>query len=318
MAFIACGPPSGRGVRLVCRFNDIVAALLASKHVDAAVIGYGYMPTLNRGIAAAKLKAPAPSAAAPPPVAAAAAPLPPPEALAARASGHLSGRTGGREGSEAVLQPSDSAPVDGCGTAAAAAATADLVACMPLHLAAGLGNAEAVRMLLQHHTAGGGPPRLDPDTSLLSMFVLQAPLHHAVQAGSLECVRLLLQHGHSVDGQTARLSRTPLHLAAQHGHAHIAQLLLEHGVRLPASHGAPLVVSEGFGSVHISVCQAPLPRRPTPWRRRARRAASRAWRRASRRWRSCSATACPRRQARTPPSRACCSLLRGRGARRAC
>jgi hypothetical protein len=152
------------------------------------------------------------------------------DALAARASVQLSGRSGSREGSEAVLQLPDSC-LAGC-AGSPPPASVDLVACLPMQLAAGLGNVDALRMLLEHSAAGAAQaaPRLDPDMSLLCMFVLQAPLHHAVQSGSLECVKFLLEHGHFVDEETAQLSRTPLHLAAQLGRLHMVQLLLENGV----------------------------------------------------------------------------------------
>jgi hypothetical protein len=285
----------------LCRFNDVVKVLLACKHVDAAVIGYGYLPPLFGShrlskapaltslptatttassvlMSAATTLQPAAGASAKampsvpclaglckvassaadailakadllPAGAAAVAPLHAAvvaaassasagsgivaglarDALAACAGGQLSGRSGGREGSEAVLRMPDSC-LTGC--SGPAPVSADLVACMPLHLAAGLGNVDILRMLLEHYGAEHlhTPPRLDPDMSMLSMFVLQAPLHHAVQAGSLECVALLLEHGHAVDGQTAHLSRTPLHLAALLGRVNIVQLLLEHGV----------------------------------------------------------------------------------------
>ena len=108
---------------------------------------------------------------------------------------------------------------------------AGLTAVTPLHLAAGLGNAEIVCALLAHPKATA---QLQQDHTLLSVFVLQTPLHLAVQAGDEQCVRLLLEGGHRVDVPSARLGHTALHRAAALGHVGITQLLLQHNVRMSA------------------------------------------------------------------------------------
>lgn len=96
---------------------------------------------------------------------------------------------------------------------------ADIDACeegdvTALHIAARMGHADVVKLLLQH--------RADPCGSKAS---ITSPLH---ETSSLPIAKMLLQAGAMVD-QRDRNKCTPLHLQAYAGHPEIMKLLLDAG-----------------------------------------------------------------------------------------
>lgn len=90
-----------------------------------------------------------------------------------------------------------------------------------LHLAAFMGHAEAVRLLLER----GAP--VDAVATSSSIGPVQ-PLHSAAASGNLECSRLLVEAGAGVNARQSG-GFTPLHEAAISGDAALARLLLAHG-----------------------------------------------------------------------------------------
>ncbi|PQQ05625.1 hypothetical protein Pyn_23676 [Prunus yedoensis var. nudiflora] len=86
----------------------------------------------------------------------------------------------------------------------------------PLIWAAGHGQQEAVKVLLEHHAN----PNSENDDSI-------TPLLSSVAAGSLPCLELLIQAGAKVNISAG--GATPLHIAADIGSPEILQLLLKAG-----------------------------------------------------------------------------------------
>jgi hypothetical protein len=86
----------------------------------------------------------------------------------------------------------------------------------PLHVAAGRGQVEISRMLLQHKV----------DQNALDKHG-QTPLHLASQQGHIDVARLLLEHGVDVNAQDNNRS-TALHLASEESKLEVARLLLEY------------------------------------------------------------------------------------------
>lgn len=86
----------------------------------------------------------------------------------------------------------------------------------PLSLAATLGRANLVRILLE----AGAP--LSPNDQR------EPTLHKAVRSGSIETVRLLVDAGADVNEQ-ADFAEAPIHLAAEDDLVAIAELLIAHG-----------------------------------------------------------------------------------------
>ena len=99
-----------------------------------------------------------------------------------------------------------------------------------LHIAAGHGNGQIVRVLLEKGA--------DPN-SIASNHV-KTPLHVAASVGHVQVVKYLLQGGAKREVQRpAELSRfgswcTPLHLACQKGHLEIVKVLHQHGANIDA------------------------------------------------------------------------------------
>ena len=87
----------------------------------------------------------------------------------------------------------------------------------PLHLAALLGNCEAVELLMSLEKVDK-----TPKTSIQA-----TPLHSAAMGGSLEVVKLLLKYKSTrIDARNA-LNETPFHYAALHGKANIVEFMMK-------------------------------------------------------------------------------------------
>ena len=115
----------------------------------------------------------------------------------------------------------------------------------PLMVAAGSGQTEMIRMLLNR---GAEVNRLGSEdrTALLV----------ATKAGQLEVVQALLDAGAEVDGQQFLPSRSPLYYAAEGGHADIARALLKKGAdpngkARPTTYFYPLIpaVNKGYQEI---------------------------------------------------------------------
>ena len=91
-----------------------------------------------------------------------------------------------------------------------------------LSLAAQMGNAEVVRLLLE---AGESPDRYNPD----GYHSHATPLHHAALAGHLETVRVLVERGARLDLKDRLYRGTPLDWARYAERERIAEYLQEHG-----------------------------------------------------------------------------------------
>jgi hypothetical protein len=94
----------------------------------------------------------------------------------------------------------------------------------PLHMAAGAGHSEIVKLLVKEvGSCGLAVQSANGDT----------PLHHAAFDGHVETVKLLLELGANLHAQ-AKDGNTPLHCAVVHGHVETVTLLLESGARVRA------------------------------------------------------------------------------------
>ncbi|XP_063016718.1 ankyrin repeat and SOCS box protein 10 isoform X3 [Melospiza melodia melodia] len=123
----------------------------------------------------------------------------------------------------------------------------------PLHITAGRGYTECLRLLLLRGAAvdlaPGGRTALHEACAAASAacarLLLRAgadpeavseqghrPLHLCKSSDSIGCVQELLQHGASVNSQTEEERDTALHVASRHGLAEHVQLLLRHGAQL--------------------------------------------------------------------------------------
>ena len=99
-----------------------------------------------------------------------------------------------------------------------------------LMVAAGLGRADLVRLLLDH---GADPLAKDPGAGA-------SPVHKAAQAGSLGCVKLLIEAGVPVDERATATGHTPLIEAIWFKHPEVVDYLLDNGA------GLHVVTSYGF------------------------------------------------------------------------
>jgi ankyrin repeat protein len=88
-----------------------------------------------------------------------------------------------------------------------------------LHYAAFFGDAESVRLLVEH----GADVNAFADNELGVH-----PLNSAVAARNVEAARILLQHGADPNGRT-RSGHTPLDVAGANGDEPLAELLRAHG-----------------------------------------------------------------------------------------
>lgn len=96
----------------------------------------------------------------------------------------------------------------------------------PLSLAASVGKAEIVRILL----TAGAPVSVDGQR--------EPTLHKGVRSGNVEVVRLLLDAGSDVNEQ-ADFAEAPIHIAAEEGYLEVVELLLARGAdaRLQSTYG---------------------------------------------------------------------------------
>jgi ankyrin repeat protein len=91
----------------------------------------------------------------------------------------------------------------------------------PLMIAAGLGQAQMVELLL---TAGADVLAVEPRMGATA-------LHKAAQSGNADVAGLLLDHGAFIDQQSPILGNTPLMDAVLHKHEEAVRLLLRRGAR---------------------------------------------------------------------------------------
>ena len=91
----------------------------------------------------------------------------------------------------------------------------------PLMIAAGLGQAQMVELLL---TAGAEVLAVEPRMGATA-------LHKAAQSGNADVIGLLLDHGAFIDQQSPVLGNTPLMDTVLHKHEEAVRLLLDRGVR---------------------------------------------------------------------------------------
>ncbi len=115
----------------------------------------------------------------------------------------------------------------------------------PLGLAAFFGNAEAVKVLLDHGAA--------VDSQDSSRFA-NTPLDAAVAANHADVVRVLLAAGAHVNVRDSA-DYTPLHKAAANGNADIVRLLLERGADVAAVRkgaGTPLADATAQGHPDVA------------------------------------------------------------------
>ncbi|NXJ81720.1 ASB10 protein, partial [Trogon melanurus] len=145
----------------------------------------------------------------------------------------------------------------------------------PLHITAGRGYVECLRLLLLRGAAVDFAPggktalheacaaaRTDCVRLLLSFGANPEavsedgykPLHLCKSPESIECVQQLLQHGACVNSRTEEEEDTALHVAARHGLADHVQLLLHYGAELEAEN------EEGQTPLNVACAQPHQPR----------------------------------------------------------
>uniref|UniRef100_A0A8C3B2Q5 Ankyrin repeat and SOCS box containing 10 n=1 Tax=Cyclopterus lumpus TaxID=8103 RepID=A0A8C3B2Q5_CYCLU len=131
----------------------------------------------------------------------------------------------------------------------------------PLHITAGRGFADCLRLLLQRGAdvdqAPGGTTALhescescQPEcTKLLLVHGANAnavtgdgfmPLHVCTNPESFECAKSLLQYGAAITGRTLDDDDTPLHVAASHGLPQHVELYLRYGAAVDKRNGEGL------------------------------------------------------------------------------
>jgi len=119
-----------------------------------------------------------------------------------------------------------------------------------LNLAVEQGDADLLRLLLQHGATPAGN-------------TLFPPLAAAVARGDPEMVQLLLEHG--ADARAAMYDGlTPLHLAAAHGQTEVARLLLARGASVDAASRAPRIDPSLLHSYAVAPTQIPVALGVTP------------------------------------------------------
>ncbi|EPE28306.1 Ankyrin repeat-containing protein [Glarea lozoyensis ATCC 20868] len=111
----------------------------------------------------------------------------------------------------------------------------------PLHNAAGYGNGETVKVLVD------GKANIEART-----LDGRRPLHMACFKGKLDCVKVLLQSGAEIDSVDEN-GWTSLHFAARYGHMKIVKLLLQPTGSKPAALG---MITTGGPGENMSGCTA--------------------------------------------------------------
>lgn len=109
----------------------------------------------------------------------------------------------------------------------------------PLHVAAGLGSARSITLLLSH----GADVRVQCGTAR------STPLHLAAEEGSPECTKLLLDAGASWNAKDSR-GRTAMHLAALAQSAETLDVLIQAGANVNAED------NDGRTPLHTAVAKA--------------------------------------------------------------
>lgn len=126
----------------------------------------------------------------------------------------------------------------------------------PLLLAAILGNAQIVELLISH---GASIETEDVATGT-------APLHAAASQGHLSVVKILIEHGANIDAARTSDGETSLHAAAGGGNVEIVELLISLGADVNArsrEYYAPIhsaAASDHFGVVELLRAHGASPR----------------------------------------------------------
>ncbi len=138
----------------------------------------------------------------------------------------------------------------------------------PLHLTASMGHTETARLLIER---GADINAKDKHG--------YAPLHWAVENGDIETTKYLIEHGadinankYNTDGSS--YMETPLHLAAQLDNTEIVKLLIKHGsnIDIKSLLGTPLAIArkhKKYETVEI-IREAMIKQGKIPWKDRKR------------------------------------------------
>ena len=129
----------------------------------------------------------------------------------------------------------------------------------PIVLAAILGNAKIVELLLEH----GALVQIED-------HVIGTPLHAAAVNGHLNVVKILIEHGSNIEAERASNGETPLHAAAEGGNREVVSLLISLGADVNARsrdkygpiHSA--AASEHFDVVELLLAKGAAPRPVDP------------------------------------------------------
>ena len=119
---------------------------------------------------------------------------------------------------------------------------------LPLHVAAGTGDVDAMTQLLD------GGAAVD-----LTRVDGEMPLHIACGNGHVDAARLLLDKGAEVD-RANQNGTTPLYVACQNGHVDAARLLLDKGADVDQSRNGVTLLFLACQNGHVDVAQLLLER----------------------------------------------------------